>query len=661
MVSVNKHSEWLRFGTMCLSVLIAGWFAACSAGHKSDRYVSEIPPSPWLNHHDSVVYTGKEACRDCHFQNYTSYLRTGMGRSFGRAKPEKSDAVFHPDSVIYDSFTNLFYHPFWADTVMMVREFRLDGRDTVYQRTERVDYVIGSGHHTNSHIFLVNGYAFQIPFTWYTQQQLFDLPPGFENGHNQRFSRYLGLECISCHNGLPALVAGSQNKYDHMPLGIDCERCHGPGSLHVKRTKAGILVDTSKTADLSIVNPRRLSKQLQNDLCARCHLQGTMVLREGRSFYDFRPGMALTDIMDVFMPAYEGGPPTLIMASHIERMMESACYLRTDGDLSCIQCHNPHISVAETPAETFNAVCVGCHKDSAEEDHRSELARSKPLENCVTCHMIKRDSRDIPHVKITDHRISLPDADLSLPLRFKGLVAVNNRQTDAFTKAKGYLREYETYYANPVYLDSARYYLSPHTGETSRAHFKAFVQYFFLTENHGAIRHLVRSNGLGEVLGRFLTVQDFDNEDAWAAYRIGQAFESDKDLDNAALFYRKATSLAPYHAEMMNKLGSLLVKTDSIAEARRIFSGVVNEHPRNDRAWVNLGYCEGKLNKPVQAFKSFEMALRLNPDNVQALINLAGLYVGRREFDLANELALRAAKLEPDNPQLKELMKVFNR
>jgi len=32
--------------------------------------------------------------------------------------------------------------------------------------------------------------------------------PGFEGGANFRFSRYLALECISCHNGLPALVMG---------------------------------------------------------------------------------------------------------------------------------------------------------------------------------------------------------------------------------------------------------------------------------------------------------------------------------------------------------------------------------------------------------------------------------------------------------------------
>jgi hypothetical protein len=41
-----------------------------------------------------------------------------------------------------------------------------------------------------------------------------DLPPGFENGFNERFDRPIGLECMSCHNAMPTeFVAGSTNKF----------------------------------------------------------------------------------------------------------------------------------------------------------------------------------------------------------------------------------------------------------------------------------------------------------------------------------------------------------------------------------------------------------------------------------------------------------------
>lgn len=646
---VMVFKQWVFYCWLWMGLL---FFASCEPSVEKSPDIQAV--SPYLNHGDSAYYTGKESCRDCHYQNYLTFHQTGMGKSFGKANPKKSAAVIGPDSVIYDRYKNLWYQPYWDDSVLMVMEFRLKGRDTVHQRNEKVHYIVGSGHHTNSHISVINGYAHQIPFTYYTQDQRFDFPPGFEGENNVRFSRYLSLECISCHNGLPSLVLGSQNKYTHIPEGIDCERCHGPGSIHVNRTKKSILVDTSKMIDYTIVNPARLPKNLQNDICARCHLQGTMVLKNGKSFYDYKPGMALTDIMDVFMPDYSGGMPTLIMASHYERMTISKCYLSSNGDISCIQCHNPHISVEQTDPKVYNKVCSDCHSDALAL-HQAATRAMPDIENCVTCHMIKRGSRDIPHVKITDHKISLPDPEVPEPMVFKGLAAVNNRKTDMFTKGRGYLREYETYFANPVYLDSAYAMLLPTVKKTDKAHFKAFVQYFFLTKDYKAIRSLEANNKTNRVLNEWLLLQDYENDDAWAAYRIGQAFEADGYLKEAWQYYNKAVHLAPYMLEMQNKYGSLLVSLDSIAQARRVFAKVLAEYPRNERAWVNLGFCEMKMNNATSARKSFEMALSLNPDNVQARINLAGLLFAEGAHDAALLMIDEALRLDPSNAAAREL------
>jgi hypothetical protein len=78
---------------------------------------------------------------------------------------------------------------------------------------------------------------------------MFDFPPGFEGGHNTRYSRKVGLECMSCHNGFPDFVLGSENKYREIKTGIDCERCHGPGEIHAKLKQEGVVIDTSKYID----------------------------------------------------------------------------------------------------------------------------------------------------------------------------------------------------------------------------------------------------------------------------------------------------------------------------------------------------------------------------------------------------------------------------
>ena len=147
----------------------------------------------------------------------------------------------------------------------------------------------------------INGYVYQAPVTFYTQRGIWDLPPGFENGHNSRFGRKIELECMSCHNAYPKMVEGSENKYAFIANGIDCERCHGPGSKHVEEKRMGKIVDTSKAVDYSIVNPAKLSIDLQLDICQRCHIQGNAVLAPGKSFFDFRPGMHLSDVMNVFI------------------------------------------------------------------------------------------------------------------------------------------------------------------------------------------------------------------------------------------------------------------------------------------------------------------------------------------------------------------------
>ena len=240
---------------------------SCQRGQVSDY-------TTYLNHNDTVKYVGKEECRMCHSEIYDSYMQTGMGQSLHFATKEHSSLANSQMHTIHDSIKNLSYQPFWKNDSLYLKEFRLNGKDTIHLLIQKVTYKIGSGQHTNSHLFSANGYIHQMPYTYYTQGSIADLPPGFEKGNNTRFSREIGLECMSCHNAYPEHESGSLNKYSSIPSGIDCERCHGPGEVHVKQKLARHLIDTSKYIDYSIVNPAKLPIDLQFDVCQRCHLQG---------------------------------------------------------------------------------------------------------------------------------------------------------------------------------------------------------------------------------------------------------------------------------------------------------------------------------------------------------------------------------------------------
>ena len=93
----------------------------------------------------------------------------------------------------------------WKNDSLWLKEYRLFENDTVHIIDEKVDYIIGSDT-TPIHIYLCNGYVHQMPYTYYTQDKIFDLPPGFENGNNSRFDREIGTECMSCHNAMQITI-----------------------------------------------------------------------------------------------------------------------------------------------------------------------------------------------------------------------------------------------------------------------------------------------------------------------------------------------------------------------------------------------------------------------------------------------------------------------
>jgi hypothetical protein len=320
-----------------------------------------------------------------------------------------------------------------------------------------------------------------MPMTFYTQKKQWDLPPGFENGFNTRFNRKIGLECMSCHNSYPEFVLGSENKYKSVPEGITCERCHGPGSIHVAQRSSGTKVDTSKFIDYSIVNPAKLSIDRQFDICQRCHLQGNAVLKEGKSFLDFKPGMKLSDFITVFLPKYSNADDEFIMASHADRLKQSKCFVVSyeksmkqkantlkpyKNAITCVTCHNPHLSVQATNNTKFNAACLNCHTNSqqtkgncSDKRVKAQLTFNKSKDiNCVGCHMPRSGSIDIPHVTVHDHYIRKPTikSEKEKVKQFMGLFAINDKQPDSLTRAKAYINQFEKFDQKTEHLDSAK-------------------------------------------------------------------------------------------------------------------------------------------------------------------------------------------------------------
>ena len=601
---------------------------------------------------DSVAYIGMETCKGCHSNIHETFQHTGMGQSFDKASPKKSQASYGDHAVVYDEQSDFYYNPYFRDSLLFIMEYRLDGKDTIHKRIEQIDYIVGSGHHTNSHILDINGYVFQAPITFYTQEQKWDMAPGFEK-ENLRFSRILTTECLTCHNHYPTPAAGSLNKYEQMPTGIECERCHGPGAVHVKEKLAGNIIDTSKYIDYSIVNPKDLSRDLQMDLCQRCHLQGLAVLEPNKTFFDFKPGMKLSDVFNVFLPRYTDSHKSFIMASQADRLRLSKCYAVSET-MTCLTCHHPHHSVRKADKQQFNDACMTCHQEQKLALCSEPLAKRQEVgNNCVQCHMPPSGSMDIPHINITDHNISIPiDKELEAVIsntekeeiaRFLGLKMLTKTHPENIDMARGYLAMHDKYVEADAILDSAFYYLSQ-VRENSTLIFTTKVHYFFAKGDYTSIIRLSKDKS-PQLIG-----------DAWTSYRIGEAHDAQGNIQQSLLYYKQATRLMPLNLEFQEKLGTNYLKLSYLPQAKEVFEFILSENPNRELATSNLGYVYVSLGQFKKGEALYDKAIGLNPDYEQAMLNKAAVRLHFKDNRNAETLLKRVLRVNPNNQRAIQLL-----
>ena len=621
----------------------------------------QSPKYTWKNHAPEAQYIGKEKCAGCHADKFETFSASEMGRSFSPGIEAHSVANWKNIKPLYDPHLDLYYQPYSRGDSLYVREYRLSGNDTTHNRVEKVDWIVGSGQHTNSHIREENGYLYQVPLTWYAQDKKWDFPPGFENGHNIRFDRTIELECMTCHDAMPHYYSGSDNRFSMIPAGIDCERCHGPGSLHLdyQKNKKHNTQIGSLSPDSSIVNPSKLAIDIQFDVCQRCHLQGVAVPLPGKTFMDFRPGMRLNEVINVFLPRFEDSDQNFIMAAHPDRLRMSSCFIKSEA-MSCISCHNPHLSIKTLGSDHYNQVCQDCH--SKKPCASSLSLRNNNGDDCVDCHMPKTGSKDIPHVRITDHKISIPSAvvsklksvdptEIEAQKAFVRLFCRTQDNPDALVMAGGFLAYYEQFNNEERFLDSARKFLEEAVVQFPiEKWLTTQVRYLFLAEKHQDLIALAVQPDTRAIA------------DALTRARIAEAFLVQNRLEEAIDWFRAAILLAPDHLQYRTKLAGVLIrlkdpakKEPALKEALILLEKVLNDNPKFVSALNNRGYARVLQGDYARAEPDFRKAISLDPDAELPLANLASLLFNSGRPDQAKPYAKHLIRINPNNAQYQML------
>jgi hypothetical protein len=394
----------IRLGTLLSAVILP----VNAQTHRSVTPVPEKQP-PSRN-----AYAGDQACRSCHQQEFNTYQATAHHLTSRAADAHSIAGSFTPSNNVFKTANPSLYFKMTADA----DGFHQTAVDEVspgksVELGQRFDIVVGSGHKSQTYLYWKDDLLFELPVSWWVATGQWINSPGYEDGA-VRFNRPIYPRCLECHGSYFKSLAPPPNKYDpaSLRLGIECERCHGPGREHlalyssshpppVHPSKAG----TPK----AILNPASLPRNRQVDACALCHAGLGNPLQPALSF---QPGDALDKYLQ--LPDMDTDLAVDVHGNQVELLKKSRCF--RSSNMTCITCHNVH-QVERDPA-SFSKYCLNCHK--AQQCGRFATLGAQIVNNCVDCHMPLKKSQALfsnsnnqtLQLPVRDHDIAIyPDSN----------------------------------------------------------------------------------------------------------------------------------------------------------------------------------------------------------------------------------------------------------
>jgi hypothetical protein len=282
------------------------------------------------------------------------------------------------------------------------------------REAHRFDIAVGSGRKAQTYLYWKGDGVFQLPVSYFLTEHSWANSPYYPPD-SIWFGRAVAVGCFECHSsyiGTKAMLHKNffegTPQYDRAALvyGVDCERCHGPGAVHVAWQQA----HPEDTVARYMARFAGLTRQQRLDVCAVCHSGA----RSGqvRSVFHFKPGDTLANYYFADPRMNKAPENTDVHGNQYELLVASQCYLQSKT-LECGSCHDVHVRERENLA-VFASRCMNCHVpgpgwvggEFAGTGHTGgevapfcklagKVDPSFLISNCIDCHMPARASARI--------------------------------------------------------------------------------------------------------------------------------------------------------------------------------------------------------------------------------------------------------------------------
>ena len=622
--------------------LVAGWVLTVGLAGGSLAQTAGVNPAAASN-----VTPGSEACSSCHSEIYKSYAKTVMAGASGVAGEGLITGEFkHKASgVLYRVYEKRDAGSAGGASAVVPIDSGQSGSEkkedagcargtdecvrshatTVwmsYEREKENDfhgerellYFIGSGVKGRSYLFSAQGFLFETPINWYTQEHRWNMTPAYTEAREIPMNLPSFVDCLNCHtSGMQAPVAGTDSKFSGKPFlhgGITCERCHGVGAGHGAEPAADAgcargtdecvrshVSEGSQTSQIphasqvsQIVNPAKLPPERRDAICMECHFEGTVAVEQpGKHLYQFQPGEKLSDYSHYFLltgGSLQSGqgtsqPEKTEALSQVEALSLSMCKRKSGDKMWCGSCHDPHSEPA--PAEKaafYRGKCLACHGEGFGAKHH----RDKP--DCTQCHMPALPNQAVAHTQSTDHRI------MKYPNGFQFPAVVAEARLTAFPESAAGLvttrdlaLAWETLAQRGIEGAShqAEQYLRKAAKERPEDA-RVLAALGFVEQQHG------RDEEARELYERALKIDPLAND---AATNLGTLEARAGNLKRAVELWQAAFERVPHRSAIGMDLAMAFCAAGQKDEARRYVTRVLEFNPDFGNAKRLLGRLDG--------------------------------------------------------------------